>query len=234
MGLKDELATEVAAIFRGRWSTRDGQVVPEDDDVQLGNDAVKLKATVLYADLADSTDLVDGYKSPFAAEVYKTFLLCAAKIIRAESGVITAYDGDRIMAVYVGDWKEHGSSRTAMKIEWVVDEIINPARLAQYPENTYIRQARHRNRHQRSLRCQDRHSRLQRPRLGRPSSELRGETGLVARGAIDVHLGGRLQEHGEDREVREQRKWLRHVDAPTWNTFDDSRIYGSTWRWRVD
>ena len=118
MGLRDDLTTEVEGIFRGRWSTRDGQVVPEDDDVQLGNDAVKLKATVLYADLADSTDLVDGYKDYFAAEIYKAFLACAARLIKAESGVITAYDGDRIMAVYIGGSKNTAAVRTAMKIRY--------------------------------------------------------------------------------------------------------------------
>jgi len=34
--------------------------------------------------------------------IYKTFLHCAAKIIRSHKGVITAYDGDRIIAVYIG------------------------------------------------------------------------------------------------------------------------------------
>src|ERR1017187_2765125 len=36
------------------------------------------KATVLNADLADSTKLVDGHAAFFAAEIYKTFLHCAA------------------------------------------------------------------------------------------------------------------------------------------------------------
>lgn len=98
MALKDDLESEVATIFRERWSTRDGTVVPDDASLKLGNDAVKLEATILYADLADSTKLVDGYKPFFAAEIYKSFLHCAAKIIEAESGTITAYDGDRIMA----------------------------------------------------------------------------------------------------------------------------------------
>src|SRR5882762_7510078 len=117
MGLKEELNTEITAIFRSRWSERDGTVVPEDVDLQLRNDAVKLKATVLYADLADSTVLVDGYRPHFAAEIYKAFLHASAKIIRSESGVITAYDGDRIMAVYIGDSKNTSAVRTALKIK---------------------------------------------------------------------------------------------------------------------
>ena len=93
---------------------------------------MKLTGTVLYADLADSTDLVDRYKKPFAAEIYKTFLHCAAKIIRDQGGVITAYDGDRIMAVYIGNTKNTSAVKTAMKIKWAVDEIITPAKRSQY------------------------------------------------------------------------------------------------------
>ena len=96
MGLKSDLESEVADVFSAKWEERDGNVVPEDDSVSLANDAVKLKATVLYADLADSTELVDSQVAFVAAEVYKTFLHCAAKIIRSEDGEITAYDGDRV------------------------------------------------------------------------------------------------------------------------------------------
>ena len=49
-------------------------MVPESDDLKLSNDAVNLDATVLYADMAGSTNLVSTYKPEFAAEVYKTFL----------------------------------------------------------------------------------------------------------------------------------------------------------------
>lgn len=44
----------IAGIFGSKWDERDGTVVPDDDSVGLGNEAVKLNATVLYADLAVS------------------------------------------------------------------------------------------------------------------------------------------------------------------------------------
>src|SRR5690606_37353617 len=100
-----DLASEVAVIFSNSWTTREGQKVPESEDLKLGNDAVTLQGTVLYADLDGSTNLVDEYKPQFAAEIYKTYLHCAAKIIRSEGGVITAYDVDRCMAVFKGDAK---------------------------------------------------------------------------------------------------------------------------------
>jgi class 3 adenylate cyclase len=138
MGLKSELETEVAGIFKSRWTERDGTTVPEDDDLQMGNDAVHIKATVLYADMRDSTRLVDGYKWWFAAEIYKTFLRSATRIIRAEGGVITAYDGDRVMAVFIGDTKNSTAARCALKINWAVKHIVQPALKKQYPKTDYV------------------------------------------------------------------------------------------------
>jgi class 3 adenylate cyclase len=135
--LKDDLKSEVATIFRAVWETRDGTVVPEPDDLKLTNDAVRLDGTVLYADLAESTRLVDAETAEFAAEVYKAYLHCAAKIIRAEGGEITAYDGDRIMAVFLGSTKNTSAVRAGLKINWARADIVNPALEAQYPKKSY-------------------------------------------------------------------------------------------------
>lgn len=139
--LGQQLEQEVKKIFRESWSVRDGHKVPESEDVQLGNDAVRLHATVLYADLDGSTNMVNGYKPEFAAKIYKTYLHCAARIIRGEGGVITAYDGDRIMAVFIGDSKNTCAVRSAMKINYAVTKIINPAIRPSYNTDFQVRQA---------------------------------------------------------------------------------------------
>lgn len=137
MSLREDLTREIAHIFADQWSIRDGQRVPDAEDLKLGNDAVKLTGTVLYADLAASTCLVDSWKPHFAAEIYKAYLHAAAKIIRAQGGVITSYDGDRIMAVYIGDSKDTHAARTGLKINYVVKNIVNPALKKQYPDYKY-------------------------------------------------------------------------------------------------
>jgi class 3 adenylate cyclase len=137
MSLKDDLNNEVDEIFGGSWTKKDGQVVPEADDINLINGAVLLDGTVLYANLNESINLVDIYSREFAAEIYKTYLHCAAKIITNEGGVITSYDGDRIMAVFIGNSKENDAARTALKINWATANIINPAIKKHYPNETY-------------------------------------------------------------------------------------------------
>ena len=138
VALKDDLEKEVAAIFRSQWTTRKGQVIPSPEDMKLSNDAVELEGTVIYADLSESTAMVRSKKDWFSAEVYKTFLHCAAKIIRHYGGTITAYDGDRIMAVYIGKNKNTSAVKTALKIHAARRHIIQPALKKQYPDSSFI------------------------------------------------------------------------------------------------
>jgi class 3 adenylate cyclase len=141
MSLTADISAEVDEIFKTQWKTREGNQVPEPEDVQLGNDAVLLDGTVLYADLADSTEMVNTKPAWFAAEVYKSYLVSACRVIRANGGEITAFDGDRVMAVYIGDTKNTSAATTALQINFVVSQIINPKLAAKYPDQKYqIRQ----------------------------------------------------------------------------------------------
>lgn len=138
MALKDELEAAVGKKVREQWTTREGLVVPDATSINLGNDGVFIDATVLYADLADSTKLVDTFRAEFAAEVYGTFLNSSSRIIRAHGGTITAFDGDRVMAIYMGADKEIRAVRTALRINKAVTEIIRPALNAVYPDVAYV------------------------------------------------------------------------------------------------
>src|SRR5258708_22320692 len=137
MAVNEKIQRGVARILREQRTVRDGRVVPVPDDLGLGNDAVKFEATVLYADMADSTKLVDSETPQLAAEIYRSYLVCAARIVKANDGSITAYDGDRIMAVFIGDTKNTNAAKTALQINAAVIDIINPAISNQYPQSTY-------------------------------------------------------------------------------------------------
>lgn len=138
MALKDDLKNQVDVIFCTNWQERDGTVVPNDASVKLGNDAVNIEGTVLYADLSDSTKMVDQMPATFAAEVYKAFLHCAAKIITAEGGTIVSYDGDRIMAVFMGTSKNTSAVRAGLKINWATKNIVQPSMKAVYKSTTFV------------------------------------------------------------------------------------------------
>lgn len=232
MALRDEISEEVDKIFRTTWDVRDGREVPESEDVALGNQAVRLEeAVVLYADMAGSTSLVDGHKWHFAAEIYKAFLYSAARIIRSEGGVITAYDGDRIMAVYIGDSKNTSAARTALKINYCRVEIINPLLAKQYP----------------SIQYQLKHVvGIDRSGIHAARTGVRGANDLVWVGRaanyaaklsdLSSDYPSRITKDVYDR-LRDELKFSNGKsmwEAATWTDMNNLQIYRSTWWWRVE
>jgi|SRR2546423_4467468 len=132
MGLKDDLESDVNSILRQEWDIRDGQVVPTTDSVALAGGAVRLTATMLYADLADSTELAMNYDKRIAAKVFKCYLSCCSKIIRARGGEVRSFDGDRVMGVFVGDSKNSNAAKCALNINYTFLKIIKPKLEAKY------------------------------------------------------------------------------------------------------
>lgn len=131
-----EILDEIKKILKVKWVRRDGQKVPEAEELNLGNDAVDLDGTVLYADMADSTGLVNNFKDWFAAKIYKAYLLGACRVIKKNGGEITAFDGDRVMAVFIGTLKNTSAAKTALQINGIVRDI-NAAIKEAYPDTQY-------------------------------------------------------------------------------------------------
>lgn len=231
MGLKEDLEAGVAKILREQWTTANGKVVPDPEDLKLGNDGVRLEATILYADMVRSTALVDEETDLFAAEVYKAFLTCSARIIKDNGGVITAYDGDRIMAVYLGDYKNTSAAKTALRINYGMQEIIKPKLATQYPNKKYA-----------------------------PAHVVGIDTSsvLAARVGVrndnDIVWVGRAANHAAklcDIRKDDYSSWITadvykklHDEAKTsngksmwvkhdWTQMNNAEVYGSTWRWTV-
>ncbi len=116
MALRDDVKTGIDAVLRPEWNTRNGSVVPQTEDISLANGAVKVDATYLYADMADSTGLAQGYHDWAAAKVVRCYLNAAARIIRGRGGEIRGFDGDRVMGIFIGDSKNSDAAKAALNI----------------------------------------------------------------------------------------------------------------------
>lgn len=229
---EDDLTTYVKKVFKDAWTEREGQVVPEPSDLILGNEAVHFdRATILYADLSGSTKMVETKPWGFAAEIYKTYLHCATKIIKDEGGAVTSYDGDRVMGVFIGKSQTTSAARAGLKINYAVQKIVNPAMHAQYNTDYNVVQV-----------------------VGIDTSEVRvARTG--ARGDNDLVWVGRAANYAAKlTELKlSERTWVtkdaydRMLDgakmggnprqnmwkAYNWTEMGGHRIYGSTWYWTV-
>lgn len=139
MGFKADITSEVTEIFSRTWEEQTTATIPAPEDLRLSNHAKNLeRATVLYADLDGSTAMVDKCSWSFSAEVYKAYLRCSARIINKEGGTITAYDGDRIMAVFTGDRKNTSAVRAALGINWAVRNVVQPSLKGVYTTTDFV------------------------------------------------------------------------------------------------
>ena len=137
MALKEDVENDVKKIFKDTWTVRDGKVIPDDSSVTLGNDGVRIQATVLYADLAKSTQTVKNNLDTTSAEIYKAFLVSTCKVIRANGGVITSFDGDRVMSVFMGNTSNTNATKTALQVNYTILKIVQPAFELQYKDSKY-------------------------------------------------------------------------------------------------
>lgn len=138
MGLADDIKSNASSTFRTQWTTREGTVVPEPKDIKLDNDAVHFeRATVLYADLDQSTALVEKQKWDFAAEVYKTYLYAASRLIRDAGGAIVSYDGDRVMGVFIAGSQCNDAVKCSMKLSYAVKHLVQTELEGFYTHSTY-------------------------------------------------------------------------------------------------
>lgn len=126
MTLTDDLSNEVSNILSQGWNLRDGRIVPSTDNVALSGGAVKLDATILYADLAQSSKLATEFQQRTAAKVIRSFLYCICKLITAHDGTITSFDGDRVMGIFLSDSKNSNATTCALKANYVTLKIIQP------------------------------------------------------------------------------------------------------------
>jgi class 3 adenylate cyclase len=231
MGLKEDLQAEVDNIFSEQWDVKEGQIVPNAADLKLSNDARHFKRTTfLYADLSGSTNLVDNFSWSFAGEIYKSFLTTAAKIVRSLDGEITSYDGDRIMAVFIGDDQTTRAAKCGLQINWAVKNVVNPSLKKQYPNREYaIKQV-----------VGIDTSEVRSARIG-----VRGDNDLVWIGRA-ANYAAKMTEFRNDyptwltadayQRIADSSKFRKSDNANMWTQFkwtamNDVAVYGSNWSW---
>lgn len=127
MTIADDIRENASTTFSSKWAVRDGTVVPDPADLKLSNDAVYFKrATILYADLDGSTNLVEQKKWQFAGDIYKSFLYSTSRLIRKHGGSIISYDGDRAMGIFISGSQCNDAVSCALEVNYAIKRIVQP------------------------------------------------------------------------------------------------------------
>ncbi len=128
MTIADDIKNNSSTTFSSKWTVRDGRTVPEPTDLKHSNDAIHFeRATILYADLDGSTDLVEKKKWEFSGQVYKTFLYATSRLIRYHGGSIVSYDGDRVMGIFISDSQANDAVSCALEVNYAVKNFVQDA-----------------------------------------------------------------------------------------------------------
>lgn len=132
----DDLEKRADDLLKAGWNIRDGQVVPETDDVTLKNGAVRVDATYLYADLAGSSELAQKLKKGVAAKIIRSYISAASLILLKYDGAIRSFDGDRVMGVFIGGSKNTNAVRASLAINWALQVMLKPKIKKKWPDIT--------------------------------------------------------------------------------------------------
>lgn len=129
----DDLTTETEETLNTEWDVRNGNVVPEAEDVALADGAVKIEATFLYADLASSSKIAQVCPWQTTAKIIRGYLKICTRLIRAYGGHIRSFDGDRVMGVFLkDDLQNTHATYCAREIDWCVENILHPKAHAKF------------------------------------------------------------------------------------------------------
>ncbi|WP_295184006.1 hypothetical protein [uncultured Brevundimonas sp.] len=130
--LGQALQAEIQGILSQPWNARQGLVAPATDTVALNGGRVDMDAVMLYADLADSTVIAIANREA-AARLFRAYLALCARLIVRQNGEIRSFDGDRIMALFVGSDAGARAVSAGLEINWAFQTLLAPAFAAQYP-----------------------------------------------------------------------------------------------------
>lgn len=121
------IESTVGEIISTPWNITNGIKVPETEDVVLKNGGKLVDATYLYADLAGSSKLAQSLTKEATAKIIKVYINTASRILKNYGGEIRSFDGDRVMAIFMGSSKNWNAVRAALGIQWAVMKVIRPA-----------------------------------------------------------------------------------------------------------
>lgn len=133
MGIDATIIAALDSILTEPWKVTNPRDVPQSEDITLLNGAASIEATYLYADLANSSALAQAVPPESAARAIRMYLNTAVRVLRHYQGQIRSFDGDRVMAIFIGDSKNSNAFRAAMAINSYVVNVI-PDRIAGLPE----------------------------------------------------------------------------------------------------
>lgn len=121
-----ELEGIVSGHLAGSYDTFTPRGIPEPKDIALGSKAARLEATALFIDVRQSSDITNALRRQTAAKMLKSYFDGAVRIIRGWSGEVVSFNGDGMLALFVGRSRTTNAVKAAMQVDWFVENMLRP------------------------------------------------------------------------------------------------------------
>jgi len=136
---KEEIIKGVSDFFTGDYDITEGRVIPDVADINLGKIGKEVELAMLFIDIRESTKIVDGLRRTTAARMYKSFLWGVAKIARINDGELRSFNGDGVLAAFIGDNKRTNAVKAALQMSWFAQKVLKPKLDAVFQINQQLR-----------------------------------------------------------------------------------------------
>lgn len=124
--MSHDLIRQLEECLATPYDMRRGRKPPQSDRISMNHGGVIYDGTVLYADIVDSTALGESFGSIGAAKIIQSCVLGVCRLVSDWNGAVTAYDGDRVMAVFGGEHQENSAVGCAFTTAYLVQHVLNP------------------------------------------------------------------------------------------------------------
>jgi uridylate cyclase len=131
MGLASDIDATINEYLSGNYETWEPRGVPEPEDIKAGKHAAKLTATTLFIDVRQSSDITNAFRLQTAAKMMKAYFSGAVRIINYKNGKVRSFNGDGMLAVFVGGRRSNNAVEAAKLVQGFVIKQLRP-RIARY------------------------------------------------------------------------------------------------------
>lgn len=124
MANRASLAQMVDENLAGTYTTTKPRSVPNPEDIPLGKQAAQLEATALFIDIRQSSDIANAVRRQTAAKMLKSYFRGAVTVINSHGGRVRSFNGDGMLALFIGDVRSSSAAKAAMETKWFVQNIL--------------------------------------------------------------------------------------------------------------
>lgn len=124
MATNTEVVDIIKAYLSESYTNSETNVVPKKYDLTFGNTTKKIKhAVILYIDMRKSRNILFNATDFWSVKIHKAFLRAVTHCIEKRDGHFRSFNGDGLLAFFIGENAASRAVRAAMDIKGFVLKI---------------------------------------------------------------------------------------------------------------